>query len=69
MGSCLTGFELKVWAEGVDKWRRVESGQKYGSGLGLCVRAGEAESGVQARADVSSRRERSHDHRENGIIF
>lgn len=33
--SCLTGFELKVQAWEIDKWERVEDGQKYKSQLGL----------------------------------
>ena len=39
--SCLTSFELKLQAEGIDKWKWVEDNGKSRSGLGWCIRAGE----------------------------
>lgn len=76
MDSHLTGFEQKLQAGEIDKWKWVVDDQTYRGGLGLCVRAGETDLEVGCpsqtrlfRPRSSPGRERSDDHRKNGIVF
>ena len=53
--SCLTGFELKLQAEGTDKWKWVEDNGKSRRGLGWCIRAGEIDlEGISPSQGTSS---------------